>query len=588
MAKSTEQADYVFVSYAREDRPRLEGLLLDALEYRGISYWYDKHLDWDASWWRDDVRPHLQNAHAVVVVMSESSERSPWVLREITVASESGAPMFPILVDGDVIADLDDRQYLDLSDGSHIPADWLDALAERIRRGRTKRVARRIGRHAVTTVGLFAGLIAIFGFVVPLLTRSQEPLPVFATDYGIGVAEFPLRGEAPEREDVATVVRDFQPRLIAGIAARLTQDEAEASADLATPAIEVLPLPRTLDEAADSNRDAAARRLLADSGADVLVYGDIEADGVALVARPALYLRTLPRAEELAGRFDLDPIGQDVTELAGAQLLRSRIADLGQQLAAIARLIEFYERDEIDEGVGYIEGLRDPGAISGILAIFEGNLRGKAGQYDAAAAAYERALNDPTVADRARLGLNQVRYTIELGADGWCTAQTDVQAMLDVIDGYDALKSATTRSGANIEAKAQLGAGRARLCLESAGLATVSSTGRTDLETVIAQYDAQGDDGDLRELAAEAEGLLGFVDSKTAETDDAQNQALGRLERAIQLTVFSERKIAFRIARADAFARYDNQPAACQEIDEIEQLLGGERSVADLRTRHDC
>lgn len=70
-----DELDFVFISYAREDRARL-AKLTDPLEYRGISYWYDKHIDWDASWWRDDVRPHLQSAHAVVVVMTEASERS--------------------------------------------------------------------------------------------------------------------------------------------------------------------------------------------------------------------------------------------------------------------------------------------------------------------------------------------------------------------------------------------------------------------------------------------------------------------------------------------------------------------------------
>lgn len=109
----------------------------------------------------------------------------------MTVATERDAPMFPVLLDGSGIAELNDRQHLDLSDGRRIPADWLVAVAASVRRGRYKRLAKTIGRHAATAIGVIAGLIAIVGVVVPLLTREDDPLPTFSADYGIGVAEFP-------------------------------------------------------------------------------------------------------------------------------------------------------------------------------------------------------------------------------------------------------------------------------------------------------------------------------------------------------------------------------------------------------------
>ena len=327
----------------------------------------------------------------------------------------------------------------------------------------------------------------------------------------------------------------------------------------------------------------------------MLVFGHIETDGASLIARPELYLdrASLPRAEELAGRFELTPIDQDITEVSGALLLRGAIATLGADLGRLANVVRLYDSGELDEAIVYIDELESAGsfAVPGVLAIFEGNLLGKLDRPAEAIDAYEQALDDPQVADRARLGLAQVAFSELLGRDGWCAATTDVDAMADVIDEYDSLASAPSIPGANIDTKGRFGAGRARVCLESVGLGADPGRGRRDLELVIAEYDAQGDsdrDGDLRELAAEAEGIIGFADVRSARDDAEHAAALARLDRAIDLTVFSERRIAFRLAKADAFAAVGAGDEACREVDEIEELASPDRPVDELRMKYSC
>ena len=585
--------DYVFISYAREDRDRLGDMLFESLGRYGIPYWYDKHIDWDASWWRDDVRPRLKAAHAVVVVMTAASQQSPWVLREVTVAMEAGTPIFPILLDGDGLADLADKQFLLLTDGEEIPADWLDALAGRVRRGRTSRRARKAGPLAAVGLSVVAGLIAIVQFVVPLVSTEVAPLPDFVADYGIGVAEFPVDSALSEREDIDAEVASFQPRLVQGIGATLAAADAALNPDLLATSVEVRLLPRVVT-GMNSERDANALRLLAESGADIIVYGEIEIRGASLIARPMLHIASLPRAEELSGRYELPEINQDISEVTGARLLRGRIADLGADLANLALVVQLYDSDRIEEGVAYIEALdpKEGSTHAAVLAIFEGNMRGKLKQPVAAVAAYERALESPAVADRARLGLAQAKFTELLGAGGgWCTEATDVEAMNEVIAEYDDLKASVSHAGANIETKARFGAGRARICLESGGLANPNGEGRRDVQLVIAEYDGQAPsvrDGDLRELAAESEGLIGFVDARSASDEDDQNAALQRLSRAVDLTVFTRRKLVFRHTRVMAYADFGDGPAACREIDEIEKLAAPGLSVDGLREKHSC
>src|SRR5215218_3165963 len=133
--------DFVFVSYAREDRGILRGRLLDHLEAAGIAYWFDEHLDWDDNWWRE-VRSRVHDAHAVVVLMSSHASTSAWVSREVLVAQEHDKAIFPLLLEGDPLPQLTELQFLDLRQMPGPSRPWLDSVRDRIRFARRRRLVR--------------------------------------------------------------------------------------------------------------------------------------------------------------------------------------------------------------------------------------------------------------------------------------------------------------------------------------------------------------------------------------------------------------------------------------------------------------
>jgi hypothetical protein len=79
-APQTRNAIDVFISYAREDRPKVEPLA-NALGSHGWTVWWDSRISGGRSW-RKEIREALKEAKCVVVLWSRASVESPWVLTE--------------------------------------------------------------------------------------------------------------------------------------------------------------------------------------------------------------------------------------------------------------------------------------------------------------------------------------------------------------------------------------------------------------------------------------------------------------------------------------------------------------------------
>ena len=97
----------IFISYAREDRDRIEKLAA-ALEGEGFAIWWDDRLQTGASFAKE-TETILKNAKAVVVAWSAASVNSSWVADEATVGRENGI-LFPIALDA-VEPPIGFRQY---------------------------------------------------------------------------------------------------------------------------------------------------------------------------------------------------------------------------------------------------------------------------------------------------------------------------------------------------------------------------------------------------------------------------------------------------------------------------------------------
>ena len=96
------------------------------------------------------------------------------------------------------------------------------------------------------------------------------------------------------------------------------------------------------------------------------------------------------------------------------------------------------------------------------------------------------------------------------------------------------------------------------------------------LQTVIDEYRhsvGRSEDGDLRELAAEAEALMGQYDARRATSLAELLSALGRFDRATKLTAFTDRRLGFRIAQATFLARAGESDRACEKIKQAQELV---------------
>ena len=86
----------IFISYAREDRPRVERLAA-ALEQRGWAVWWDPDIRTGEDFGRM-IHTALQAARCVIVVWSHQSIASPWVKDEAQVGQERGV-LLPVCID---------------------------------------------------------------------------------------------------------------------------------------------------------------------------------------------------------------------------------------------------------------------------------------------------------------------------------------------------------------------------------------------------------------------------------------------------------------------------------------------------------
>src|SRR5690349_19712213 len=77
----------IFISYKREDRERVRGLVR-ALQERGFTVWWDNRLEWGDNWMRC-IKRALDAAACVVVVWTPKSVTSDGNYRSEVVAAEA-------------------------------------------------------------------------------------------------------------------------------------------------------------------------------------------------------------------------------------------------------------------------------------------------------------------------------------------------------------------------------------------------------------------------------------------------------------------------------------------------------------------
>lgn len=111
----------VFVSYSSSDADRA-GNILDFLEGRGVSCWMAPRDIPAGADWAAAIVDAIENASRLLLVLSESSNRSPQVRRELEQAVSCGIPIVPIR-----IGEVELSKWMRYCISTH---QWHDALEE--------------------------------------------------------------------------------------------------------------------------------------------------------------------------------------------------------------------------------------------------------------------------------------------------------------------------------------------------------------------------------------------------------------------------------------------------------------------------
>ncbi len=180
---------HVFISYSKQNQAYARRLA-DALIAAGFDVWIDDQIDYGEDWWRTIVRA-IRGAKAFVAVMSEDSDASDWVQREVTLADKHKIPAFPLWLSGDMDASENwaiyvRTQYADVR-GGKLPGD---DFYRRLERAAPRRTA---GRN---------------------ITPPPNPLPV----HGEGESDIPASDDsAPEKGPPVRQQKNLMPPDVSGI-----------------------------------------------------------------------------------------------------------------------------------------------------------------------------------------------------------------------------------------------------------------------------------------------------------------------------------------------------------------------------------
>jgi hypothetical protein len=91
---------HVFISYSRDDGDMMRRVR-DTLAAEGMTIWIDEHLTAGTPSWRAEIEKAIENASAMIVLLSPTAKRSEWVNNEIAYAQAHEIAIFPLLVRGD-------------------------------------------------------------------------------------------------------------------------------------------------------------------------------------------------------------------------------------------------------------------------------------------------------------------------------------------------------------------------------------------------------------------------------------------------------------------------------------------------------
>lgn len=90
---------HIFLSYSRKDIHMMQRLR-DDLRAEGLDVWTDESLSTGSQSWKQDVEEAIENASALVVLLTPNAKKSTWVREEMNYAEAQDVRIFPVLASG--------------------------------------------------------------------------------------------------------------------------------------------------------------------------------------------------------------------------------------------------------------------------------------------------------------------------------------------------------------------------------------------------------------------------------------------------------------------------------------------------------
>jgi hypothetical protein len=126
-ASAAARSGLIFVSYSSEDCEYVDRLIAFLAE-RAFRTWTAAQIAAGTSW-RRSIRAAMDEATAVVLVMTPAAEASQWVERELLLADELALPVLPLLLSGQVWWWLSELHYENVT-RRNLPSDvFVERLA---------------------------------------------------------------------------------------------------------------------------------------------------------------------------------------------------------------------------------------------------------------------------------------------------------------------------------------------------------------------------------------------------------------------------------------------------------------------------
>ncbi len=113
-----EGTRHIFLSYSRKDIDMMKRLRND-LRDSGVTVWTDENLTPGTEIWEAKIAEAIENAGALVVILSADAKQSTWIARELSYAEGHKVRIFPLLASGDERSAIPFRlvttQYIDIT-----------------------------------------------------------------------------------------------------------------------------------------------------------------------------------------------------------------------------------------------------------------------------------------------------------------------------------------------------------------------------------------------------------------------------------------------------------------------------------------